>query len=167
MEESVRGPSRRRVSEMLRRGAEMGLTVCRTWAFNDSGDHDDPTNALQLRPGVFNERVFKALDYVVVEARKHGIRLILSLVNNLDAYGGKAHYVRWAEEAGFNLSSSSDSFFSDPIIKGYCKAYVKAVLTRKNYFTGVRYSDKPSIFAWELMNEPRCESISSAPALQA
>ncbi|GFP96475.1 mannan endo-1 4-beta-mannosidase 6 [Phtheirospermum japonicum] len=131
MEESVRGPSRRRVSEMLRRGAEMGLTVCRTWAFND-GDHDDSR-----------------------------------LVNNLDAYGGKAQYVRWAEEAGFNLSSSSDSFFSDPIIKGYYKAYVKAVLTRKNYFTGVRYSDEPSIFAWELMNEPRCESISSAPALQA
>ncbi|KAL3627398.1 hypothetical protein CASFOL_028761 [Castilleja foliolosa] len=163
MQESVRAPARRRVSEMLRRGAEMGLTVCRTWAFSD-GDHDD---ALQLRPGVFNQRVFKALDYVVVEARKHGIRLILSLVNNLDAYGGKAQYVRWAEEAGLNLSSSSDSFFSDPIIKGYYKDYVKAVLTRKNHFTGVRYLDEPSIFAWELMNEPRCESVSSAPALQA
>ncbi|KAG8385814.1 hypothetical protein BUALT_Bualt03G0084400 [Buddleja alternifolia] len=161
MEEGIYG--RRRVSEMLKRGAEMGLTVCRTWAFSDGPG----PNSLQLRPGVFNERAFKALDYVLVEARRNGIRLILSLVNNLDAFGGKAQYVRWAEEAGINVSSSSDPFFSDPLIKAYYRAYVKAIVTRKNSFTGVRYSEEPSIFAWELMNEPRCESISSAPALQA
>lgn len=68
---------------------------------------------------------FQALDYVLFEARKQGIRVILSLVNNLNAYGGKAQYVRWAREAGINVSSSTDSFFSHPIIKGYYKAYVK------------------------------------------
>ncbi|KAL8032952.1 hypothetical protein ABFX02_13G131100 [Erythranthe guttata] len=164
MDESAQlGSSRRRVSEMLKRGSQMGLTVCRTWAFSDGPD----PNSLQLRPGVFNERVFKALDYVLVEARKNGIRLILSLVNNLDAYGGKAQYVRWAEEAGVDVSSSTDSFFSNPTIKGYYRAYVKAILSRKNSFTGVKYSEEPSIFAWELINEPRCESISSAPFLQS
>ncbi|KAL8461572.1 hypothetical protein ACS0TY_032888 [Phlomoides rotata] len=163
MEESIGRPSRRRVSEMLKRGAQMGLTVCRTWAFSDGPG----PNSLQLRPGVFNQRLFKALDYVIVEARKQGIRLILSLVNNLNAYGGKAQYLRWAKEAGINVSSSNDSFFSDPIIKGYYRDYVKAILGRKNSYTGVKYSDEPSIFAWELINEPRCESISSASALQA
>ncbi|KAH6777291.1 hypothetical protein C2S51_008603, partial [Perilla frutescens var. frutescens] len=133
MQESIAGPSRRRVSEMLNRGAQMGLTLCRTWAFT----------------------------------RRNGIRVILSLVNNLNAYGGKEQYVRWAKEAGFNVSSSTDSFFSNPIIKGYYKAYVKAILSRKNYFTGVKYSEEPSIFAWELINEPRCESISCSSALQA
>jgi mannan endo-1,4-beta-mannosidase len=39
---------------MLKIGAKMGLTVCRTWAFND-GDY----NALQTSPGVFNEQAFK------------------------------------------------------------------------------------------------------------
>jgi mannan endo-1,4-beta-mannosidase len=34
--------------------AEMGLTVCRTWAFNDGA-----YNALQVSPGHFDERVFK------------------------------------------------------------------------------------------------------------
>ncbi|KAL3850921.1 hypothetical protein ACJIZ3_012803 [Penstemon smallii] len=163
MEESVRGPSSRsRVSKMLKKGSQMGLTVCRTWAFSDGPGSAD----LQIRPGVFNERVFKALDYVLVEARRHRIRLILSLVNNLNAYGGKAQYVSWAEEAGINVSSSTDSFFSDPTIKGYYKSYVKAIVTRKNSYTGILYSEEPSIFAWELMNEPRCESISSAPVLQ-
>ena len=40
---------------MLRRGAEMGMSVCRTWAFNDG----DGPNSLQISPGVFNERVFQ------------------------------------------------------------------------------------------------------------
>ena len=39
---------------MLETGAKMGLTVCRTWAFNDGG-----YNALQISPGRFDERVFK------------------------------------------------------------------------------------------------------------
>uniref|UniRef100_A0A2P2JNL8 mannan endo-1,4-beta-mannosidase n=1 Tax=Rhizophora mucronata TaxID=61149 RepID=A0A2P2JNL8_RHIMU len=38
---------------------------------------------------------------------------------------------------------------------------------RRNSLSGVRYSDEPAIFAWELMNEPRCASSSSAPVLQA
>lgn len=124
MEESVWGPSRSRVSNMLRRGAEMGMSVCRTWAFNDG----DGPNSLQISPGVFNERVFQGLDYVIVEARRHQVRLILSLVNNLNAYGGKAQYVRWAQEAGINVSSSTDSFFSHPTIKDYYKAYIKVCL---------------------------------------
>lgn len=40
-------------------------------------------------------------------------------------------------------------------------------MKRKNSLSGVRYSEEPAIFAWELMNEPRCASSSSAPVLQA
>lgn len=39
-------------------------------------------------------------------------------------------------------------------------------MTRKNSLSGVKYSEEPAIFAWELINEPRCESSSSAAALQ-
>ncbi|KAJ6921714.1 hypothetical protein NC652_015601 [Populus alba x Populus x berolinensis] len=162
MMKSVWSPSRSKVSEMLKRGAQMGLTVCRTWAFSDGRGPD----ALQVSPGLFNERVFRGLDYVIVEARRNHIRLILSLVNNLAAFGGKNQYVKWAKEAGVNVSLSDDSFFSNPVIKDYYKAYIKAVLKRKNSLSGVRYSEEPAIFAWELMNEPRCASSSSAPVLQ-
>ncbi|CAM8979541.1 unnamed protein product [Rhodiola kirilowii] len=163
MQESVWSSSRSMVSQMMKQGSELGLTVCRTWAFSDG----DGANALQKRPGVFDERVFKGLDYVIVEARRQKVRLILSLVNNLDAFGGKDQYVRWAQEAGKDVSYSADSFFSDSTIKHYYKAYIKAIVTRKNTISWVRYSDEPAIFAWELINEPRCASNSSAPALQA
>lgn len=69
----------------------------------------------------------QGLDYVIVEARKNGIRLIFSLVNNLNAFGGKAQYVKWAQDAGINISSSTDSFFADSTIKGYYKAYIKVL----------------------------------------
>ncbi|KAI0501703.1 hypothetical protein KFK09_016648 [Dendrobium nobile] len=108
------------VSEMFRRGRAMGMTVCRTWAFSDGG-----ANGLQISPGRFNERLFQALDFVIYDARRNNIRLILCLVNNLNAFGGKAQYVRWAQAAGANVTST-DSFFSDPTIKHYYKDYVEA-----------------------------------------
>ncbi|RWR80063.1 gag-pol precursor [Cinnamomum micranthum f. kanehirae] len=46
--------SRPRVRTMLQAGAKMGLTVCRTWAFNDGTHH-----ALQISPGRFDNHVFK------------------------------------------------------------------------------------------------------------
>lgn len=92
---------------------------------------------------------FQGLDYVIVEARKHRIRLILSLVNNLNAFGGKAQYVRWAQEAGINVSSSTDSFFSDPVIKDYYKAYVKvcAELCGTKMFLYLIENEKHTTFA--------------------
>jgi len=68
---------------------------------------------------------WQALDYVIAEARRHQIRLLLSLVNNLQAYGGKDQYVQWAWQEGLGLSSSNDSFFYDPSIRSYFKNYVK------------------------------------------
>ncbi|RAL41687.1 unnamed protein product [Cuscuta campestris] len=161
MDHAVDEGRRPRIRAMLQAGAKMGLTVCRTWAFNDGA-----YNALQLSPGRFDEKVFRALDHVIAEARQHGIRLILCLVNNLQAYGGKNQYVKWAWEEGVGLSSSNDSFFYDPTIRHYFKNYVKTVLTRKNTITGVEYRDDPTIFAWELINEPRCLIDPSGDTLQ-
>jgi hypothetical protein len=73
----------------------------------------------------FSFSFVKALDRVIEEARRQGIRLILSLANNLDAYGGKSQYVKWAWEEGVGMSASNDSFFFDPSIKSYFKSYLK------------------------------------------
>eukprot|EP00252_Welwitschia_mirabilis_P001888 TRINITY_DN11856_c0_g2_i4.p1 TRINITY_DN11856_c0_g2~~TRINITY_DN11856_c0_g2_i4.p1 ORF type:complete len:404 (-),score=68.70 TRINITY_DN11856_c0_g2_i4:107-1318(-) len=159
--QSVDYNTRSRVSSTLKAGAEMGLSVCRTWAFNDGG-----YNALQISPGKFNEDVFKALDFVIVEAKHYGIRLILSLVNNLEHYGGKGQYVLWARQAGIEVGSSNDSFFYHPQLQGYYKNYVKSILTRKNSISGVEYKEDTAIFAWELMNEPRCLSDVSGQTLK-
>ncbi|CAH9114063.1 unnamed protein product [Cuscuta epithymum] len=161
MDHAVDEGRRPRIRAILQAGAKMGLTVCRTWAFNDG-----TYNALQLSPGIYDESVFRALDHVIAEAKQYGVRLLLCLVNNLQAYGGKSQYVKWAWEEGLGLSSSNDSFFYDPTIRSYFKNYVKTVLTRKNTVTGVEYRDDPTIFAWELINEPRCLTDPSGDTLQ-
>lgn len=49
-------PSERpKVSDVFREAAAAGLSVCRTWAFADGGGY----RALQLSPGVYDERVFQ------------------------------------------------------------------------------------------------------------
>ncbi|KAK1267775.1 Mannan endo-1,4-beta-mannosidase 2 [Acorus gramineus] len=161
MDQAVDEFSRPRVRTVFKAASRVGLTVCRTWAFNDGTYH-----ALQVSPGQFDERVFKALDLVIVEAGKNGIRLLLSLVNNLEAYGGKNQYVKWAWEEGVGLSSANDSFFFDPSIRIYFKTYLKTILTRKNHITGIEYKDDPTIFAWELINEPHCMTDPTGDTLQ-
>ncbi|KAL2509792.1 Mannan endo-beta-1 [Forsythia ovata] len=153
--------TRRKVTEVFQQASTVGLTVCRTWAFNDG-----QWRALQKTPSVYDEEVFKALDFVINEAKKYKIRLILSLVNNWEAYGGKSQYVKWGKDAGLNLTSDDD-FFAHSTLRSYYKAHVKTVLNRVNTLTNITYKDDPTIFAWELMNEPRCESDPSGNKLQA
>ena len=70
--------------------AASGLTVLRTWAFADGPDQ---WNALQPAPGRFDERVFAALDFVVAQAGRRGLRLVLNLTNYWNDYGGMRQYV--------------------------------------------------------------------------
>lgn len=155
-------PSQRsKVSTAFQEASAHGLTVARTWAFSDGG-----YGSLQYSPGAYNEQMFKGLDFVISEARRYGIKLILSFANNYENFGGKKQYVQWARNQGQYLASDDD-FFSNPVVKGYYKNHIKAILTRVNSFTGIAYKDDPTIFAWELMNEPRCTSDLSGRTIQA
>ncbi|XP_073003583.1 mannan endo-1,4-beta-mannosidase 5-like [Typha latifolia] len=142
---------RSKVSEVFREAAANGLTVCRTWAFNDGGDR-----ALQVSPGVYDEQVFEGFDFVISEAQKYGVRLILSLVNNFKDFGGRAQYVDWARNAGAAVTNEDD-FYTNPVVKGYYKNHVQSILTRVNTITKMAYRDDATIMAWELINEPRCQ----------
>ncbi|CAL9754778.1 unnamed protein product [Musa acuminata subsp. burmannicoides] len=154
-------PSQRsKVSSAFGDASSHGLFVARTWAFSDGG-----SNALQYSPGSYNEQTFRGLDFVISEARRYRIRLILSLANNYDTFGGKKQYVQWARNQGQYIASD-DGFFTDSVVKGYYKNHIKTVLTRVNTITGVAYKDDPTIFAWELMNEPRCQSDLSGSTIQ-
>ncbi|XP_078445204.1 putative mannan endo-1,4-beta-mannosidase 9 [Wolffia australiana] len=152
---------RTKVSSAFLQASLHGMNLARTWAFSDGG-----SRPLQISPGVYNEAMFKGLDFTVAEAKKHGVYLILSLSNNYNDFGGKNQYVQWARQSGENLNSDDDFFRSD-LAKAFYKNNVKAVISRVNTFTGLAYKDDPTIFAWELINEPRCPSDLSGRTLQA
>lgn len=68
---------------------------------------------------------WQGLDYVIYSAKKHGIRMVLTFVNNYADYGGKARYVAWANQyAGASLWNE-DSFYSFGIIKQWYKNHIK------------------------------------------
>ncbi|CAN6314612.1 unnamed protein product [Urochloa humidicola] len=156
-------PARRpKVVAAFRQASEHGLNLARTWAFSDGGDAP-----LQSAPGVYDEAMFQGLDFVIAEAGRHGIYLLLCLVNNFHDFGGKRQYVAWAREAGHDGLATADHFFNTTVVKDYYKNHVKTVLTRVNTLTGVAYRDDPTILGWELMNEPRCDADPTGAMVQA
>ncbi|XP_058742729.1 mannan endo-1,4-beta-mannosidase 4-like [Vicia villosa] len=141
--------TRPKVTSAFEQASKHGLNLGRAFAFNE-GDY----KPLQVSPGSYDENVFKGLDFVISEARKFGVKLILGFVNNWKALGGKSKYVEWARERGQNITNEDD-FFTHPVVKQYYKNHIKTVLTRKNTINGLLYKDDPTIFSWELINEPR------------
>ncbi|KAM0951287.1 putative mannan endo-1,4-beta-mannosidase [Dioscorea sansibarensis] len=154
---------RLKVASTLRQASTHGLTLARTWAFSDGTAAS--TKPLQSTPGSYNEDMFLGLDFVVSEAHTNGIYLIMSLVNYYSDFGGRKQYVQWARERGQNVTSVDD-FYTNTMIKDFYKNHVKTILMRRNTIRGVIYKDDPTIFAWELINEPRCESDLSGNTLR-
>ncbi len=149
---------REQVLEMLDRAAASGFNTVRTWAYS-VGERQP----MQTHPGVYHEPSFEGLDWVLYEAGKRGVRLVLVLTDYWEHHGGVSQYLDWAAArrrgaGAFSeaFEASKSAFFSDPDCGRMYKANAKALIERVNAFTGVSYRDDPTIFAWELINEPRC-----------
>jgi mannan endo-1,4-beta-mannosidase len=61
---------------------------------------------------------------VIAEAKKRGVYLILSLVNNWSDFGGKNQYVQWARDQGHYLGSDED-FFTDGLTQRFYMNHIK------------------------------------------
>ena len=172
------------------------VTVVRTWLYADGksfpgGDAKD-ANGNQIwfiekssnGDLVFNDSPATGLgrfDYVLTSAKAHGVKLIVTLSNNWQNFGGVDWYVdrfgrknllqqqdqsnsteQQQQTAGGSnptddvFTSFHSEFFESPFIKRLFKSYVSHVLNRVNSLTQVAYKDESAILAVELMNEPRC-----------
>jgi len=145
----------RTVADGLDDAVRMSLPVVRTWAFNDSKDTND-TATIRSAPDTYLERGLVGLDTVVAEAKKRGIRLIMTLSNYWDAYGGFPRYATWAGASG------ADDFYTNTTMQGYLKDYANKLSQRVNTLTGIAYKDEPTILAWEIANEMRCKTCTDA-----
>ena len=174
------------VDNLMQDAKDMGLKVIRTWGFLDVGTWTGETNQMNGYPiftdnmegsgekeGVYyqyfdaslNKPVVNEganglayLDYAIYSASQHGIKLLVTFVNNWEQFGGMAQYCKWAELAGIEITDDHDDFYTNETIKSWYKNYVSTLLNRVNVYSGIKYKDDPAIFAWELANEPRCES---------
>lgn len=151
---------RRAVQALFEAMAKDGLQVARVWALGegmpDAGEWEQKYVLFRLGPDRFIEDSFLQLDRILMEARRAGIRVILTLSNNWADYGGVPMYLRWLGLPSEGMGK--ESFYTDERAHALFRAHVGRLLSRTNTLTGVRYVDDPTIFAWELMNESTVET---------
>lgn len=133
------------VRSLFEQGAKVGFNVMRTWAFAVDAQY-----ALETSPGVYNEAVFKGMDYMLELARQNNIKVILALTSYWTPTGGVPQYLKWAN------ATDDVEFYTNPAIIKMYQDFVSTVLNRKNTLNGRVYKDDPVIMAWDLLNEPRC-----------
>ena len=143
-EENGREEGQQMVDRVLDGAKTSGANVLRVWAFLDGDRKDFDGRALQKDVGVFEEENFQGLDRLLRKCEKRGIRLLLTLTNFWEDYGGVKQYCDW-----FGVKEKSE-FFRDVRIKEAYKRYMR--------YVAERYKDDESVFAFQLINEPRMES---------
>lgn len=122
-----------------------GLKVLRIFAWCDNVGSPEDT-CLQYWSGSTNtpnEAAFaKMIDPVIAAAESAGIKLVIPMIGN---WGPSINtYIQQI----LGSSATHDTFFSNAAIVAAYKKYI-------NFFVN-RYKSSSAVFAWELMNEPRC-----------
>ena len=122
-------------------------TTRNTYAFNDSS-----TDGLGR------------WDYVIWKAGRLGLRLDIAMLDFWQWAGGAQQVNAWYLD-GFDAANDPRRytfFYQDPRAKQFYRDWTAHVLDRVNPLTGLRYADDPTIFAWDLMNEPEVSSVGLA-----
>ena len=142
----------------------LGIKNVRIWASSEGpGGSDKLTPALQPTAGSYDDSLFQGLDYALKSANDHDLRLIMVLNNSWDWSGGMNQYVDWSPTTDKNLTNWSwgqgayhDQFYTDNNCQQTYRAFIDTVVNRANTQRGgLLYKDDPTIFSWELANEPR------------
>lgn len=155
------------VDDVLEAAHAMGVRVVRIWGFIDRGSLDGHVPSIDgdgtkqgfyfqawdpvAERAIFNDgpNGLQGLDYALTKAGQLGLKVVLVLTNNWREFGGMDQYLAW-----YGLSAHAD-FYGDPRVRQAYKAWLWHLTTRVNGLTQRAYRDDPTIFAWELANEPR------------
>ncbi len=123
--------------------------------------------AIQQGPGRLDQDLLEGLDFLLAEMAKRDMHAVIFLNNYWQWSGGMAQYNLWADStaprpdpddpaSGYgSFMEFSATFYSNPKANALYRDYVRTIIRRKNTVNGRRYSEDPTIMAWQLANEPR------------
>jgi mannan endo-1,4-beta-mannosidase len=120
--------------------ASSDLGVHGTYMFYWDTQHD----AMAANEGASG---LQRLDFLISEARKRNLRLILAFVDYWQYTGGAQQVLSW------HGGHDGSFFFQDQRTRNDYKQMVRSIVERINPLTGTAYKNEPAIFAWELINE--------------
>jgi mannan endo-1,4-beta-mannosidase len=166
--EGAAGDRARLVRELDRLNA-LGVTNLRIMAATEGPDSEPWRIAPAVQPaaGVYREDLLRGLDYLLDQMRARGMTAVVCLSNFWPWSGGMAQYLKWAGESSIpypppaeggswqTYSEYTAKFYSNERAVTTYLAFVRAVVTRVNAYSGVPYAEDPAIMSWQLANEPR------------
>lgn len=80
---------------------------------------------LRLTSGVYNEKAFRALDYIIARAGAYGIKLILTYGDQWNTADSKINYLEWG-----NATANTNLFFTSPTIQNFYKDHITTMVNR-------------------------------------
>ncbi|MBO5943615.1 MAG: beta-mannosidase [Bacteroidales bacterium] len=161
-----RGGNRERLHKELDALKSIGVTNLRILVGSDGpeGVAYKVEPVLQLEPGVYNDTVLRGLDYLLAQMTERDMHAVLYFNNSWEWSGGYGQYLEWAGN-GKALLPSVDGyenyvehvsrFVKDEKAKELYYNHVRNIVTRTNTVTGKPYTEDPTIFSWQIGNEPR------------
>ena len=119
--------------------------------------------SIQTAPGVYDEDLLQGLDFLVAEAGRRKMKLVVFLNNFWDWSGGMPQYLAWTGGGLAALDRTPwkeynrvlSTFYTNAAANALYRRYIAMLLERTNTVTGRKYRNEPAIMAWELANEPR------------
>lgn len=160
------GGNRQRLQAELDILCMLGVRNLRILAGADSGSPHANTvrPVLQNEDGSLNDTLLAGLDHLLVEMGKRNMKAVIYLTNAWDWSGGYGHYLVRTGHApspnasgeGYNdyVEHAAQFIFDDKAQQLYLE-HVERIVTRKNTYTGLPYSEDPTIMSWQICNEPR------------
>ncbi len=142
----------------------LGVSNVRVMAASEgpNGEPQRMTPALMPAPGQYDPAVLDGLDFLLAELGRRDMRAVLVLNNFWQWSGGMAQYVAWDEGSAIpypgdweQFQAYAARFYDCADCQRWYRQHIETLIGRTNPYTGLPYRDDPTIFAWELANEPR------------
>jgi mannan endo-1,4-beta-mannosidase len=125
-----------------------------------------------MRPAIrkekppYNEEILKGLDFLLAEMGRRNLKAVVFLNNFWEWSGGMVTYQYWTNGGHYinlgdpahpwpEFADYSAQFYASGKANALYRAYVAALIGRRNTVTGGLYRDDPAIMSWQLANEPR------------
>ena len=153
-----------RLTAELDRLQKIGVTNLRVMASSE-GPNTEPYRmvpALMISPGVYDESVLDGLDFFLAEVGKRNMKAVMVLNNYWQWSGGMAQYVSWHEGTAIpypgdwgEFIAYSAKFYDCAECQTWYRDHIKMIIDHTIPYTGFAYRLDPTVFAWELANEPR------------
>lgn len=171
------GGNRKRLVRELDYLQSLGIKNLRIMAASE-GPNTEPWRAVpavQTAPNIYDEELLDGLDFVLSEMDKRGMYAVMVLNNYWPWTGGMAQYQAWfsdtekipypppAENGNWvSFMRFSSRFFKNKKAIEAHRQFIEMLINRRNSYTGLQYKDDPTIFSWQLANEPRGVLVGNA-----